>query len=114
MQGSALLVVGASAALLEEAAERARMLGLATIWVDRPQPAPSHRDRPVTGWDALTRAERRVAELVAEGLTNREVADRLFTSRHTVASQLKAVFRKLGVGSRVGLARVALSASAVA
>lgn len=53
----------------------------------------------------LTPAERRVAELVAEGRTNREVATALFLSPRTVASHLTRVYAKLGVRSRTELAR---------
>ena len=59
------------------------------------------------GWAALTTAELAVARLVAEGLTNREVAERLFVSPHTVSSHLRHMFSKLGITSRVELARVA-------
>jgi DNA-binding CsgD family transcriptional regulator len=48
----------------------------------------------------LTATEREVAELGAEGLTNREVADRLFVSVKTVAGHLTSVYAKLGVRSR--------------
>jgi DNA-binding NarL/FixJ family response regulator len=60
-----------------------------------------------SGWGAMTTAELAVARLVAEGLTNREVAERLFVSPHTVSSHLRHVFSKLGITSRVELARVA-------
>jgi DNA-binding CsgD family transcriptional regulator len=53
----------------------------------------------------MTAAELAVAQLVAEGLTNREVAERLFVSPHTVSSHLRHVFLKLGINSRVELAR---------
>jgi DNA-binding CsgD family transcriptional regulator len=59
------------------------------------------------GWAALTTSELPVARLVAEGLTNREVAERLFVSPHTVNSHLRHVFSKLGINSRVELARLA-------
>jgi DNA-binding CsgD family transcriptional regulator/tetratricopeptide (TPR) repeat protein len=59
------------------------------------------------GWVALTTSEVAVAQLVADGLTNREVADRLFVSPHTVNSHLRHVFAKLGINSRVELARLA-------
>src|SRR6266404_6138143 len=59
------------------------------------------------GWAALTASELTVARLVAEGLTNREAAERLFVSPHTVNSHLRHVFSKLGITSRVELARVA-------
>ncbi len=63
--------------------------------------------RPATGWEALTDAERRVAQLVADGLGNREVAGRLYLSRYTVETHLKHVFAKLGVSSRAELAALA-------
>jgi DNA-binding CsgD family transcriptional regulator len=72
----------------------------------------SHTDRPVSGWASLTDTERAVAELVAQGLTNRQVADQLFMSAHTVAFHLRHVFRKLEIASRVELARLTLERSA--
>ncbi len=72
----------------------------------------SHTDRPLTGWASLTDTERAVSELVAQGLTNRQVADQLSMSAHTVAFHLRHVFRKLDIGSRVELARLALQRSA--
>jgi DNA-binding CsgD family transcriptional regulator len=58
--------------------------------------APSHGD--------LTESERRIATLVAEGSTNREVANALFLTEHTVETALTRVYRKLGVRSRSELA----------
>ena len=52
----------------------------------------------------LTATERRIAELVAEGGTNKEVAAALFLSPRTVEAYLRQVFRKLGVRSRTELA----------
>jgi DNA-binding CsgD family transcriptional regulator len=60
-----------------------------------------------SGWAAMTTSELTVARLVAEGLTNREVAERLFVSPHTVNTHLRHVFSKLGINSRVELARLA-------
>jgi DNA-binding NarL/FixJ family response regulator len=54
----------------------------------------------------LTPAERRVAELVAAGHTNREVAETLVLSVHTVEAALTQAYRKLGVRSRTELARL--------
>ncbi|MBV9449707.1 MAG: helix-turn-helix transcriptional regulator, partial [Streptosporangiaceae bacterium] len=62
--------------------------------------------RPVQGWASLTDTERGIAELVAEGLTNRQAAERMFISAHTVAFHLRQIFRKLSIGSRVELARL--------
>jgi DNA-binding CsgD family transcriptional regulator len=63
--------------------------------------------RPNAGWAAMTDSELAVARLVAQGLTNREVAERLFVSPHTVSGHLRHVFMKLQVNSRVDLARMA-------
>jgi DNA-binding CsgD family transcriptional regulator len=72
----------------------------------------SRTDRPVTGWASLTDTERAISELVAQGLTNRQVADQLFMSANTVAFHLRHVFRKLDIGSRVELARLTLQQTA--
>jgi ATP/maltotriose-dependent transcriptional regulator MalT len=63
------------------------------------------RQRPPTGWDSLTPAERRVVALVAEGLTTRQIGDRLHVSSFTVGSHLRHVYQKLGINSRVQLTR---------
>jgi DNA-binding CsgD family transcriptional regulator len=62
--------------------------------------------RPGRGWAAMTDSELAVARLVAQGLTNREVAERLFVSQHTVSGHLRHVFVKLDVNSRVELTRL--------
>jgi DNA-binding CsgD family transcriptional regulator len=51
----------------------------------------------------LTRREREIADLVATGLSNREVADRLFISKRTVDAHVEHIFGKLGISSRVQL-----------
>jgi DNA-binding CsgD family transcriptional regulator len=61
------------------------------------------------GWESLTQSELRVVRLVAEGLTNRQVAAQLFVSPHTVDSHLRHSFSKLGVTSRVELTRQVLT-----
>jgi DNA-binding CsgD family transcriptional regulator len=63
--------------------------------------------RPPTGWASMTKSEVAVAQLVVDGLTNREIADRLFVSPHTVNTHLRHVFAKLRVNSRVDLTRLA-------
>lgn len=67
----------------------------------------SRARRPSMGWLSLTEAERTVAELAAQGLSNAQIAHRLFLSRYTVETHLKHVFVKLGVESRTELAALA-------
>ncbi|PRX46994.1 LuxR family transcriptional regulator [Prauserella shujinwangii] len=97
-------------ALGEEEFERAwregSALGLddAAAYVLR---AHAPRGRKVsTGWESLTPMERQVAVLVAQGLTNPQVAEKLFVSRTTVKTHLARSFSKLGISSRTQLARI--------
>ena len=62
------------------------------------------RLRATTGWESLTATELAVSKLVAEGLTNKEVAGRLHISPHTVNTHLRHVFDKLDVTNRAALA----------
>lgn len=57
----------------------------------------------VTGADALTASERRVAGMAAEGMTNTEIAQALFVTRKTVEKHLAGAFQKLGISSRTQL-----------
>jgi DNA-binding NarL/FixJ family response regulator len=59
------------------------------------------------GWAALTPSEVKIAELVAEGRSNTEVATELFLSRRTVQSHVSHILTKLGARSRVEIAREA-------
>ncbi|MFE7779034.1 LuxR C-terminal-related transcriptional regulator [Streptomyces sp. NPDC057445] len=73
-----------------------------------PAPASAPVRQPADaspGWDALTEAERGIAQLVGEGLTNRQIARRVSLSPHTVNYHLRVIFRKLGINSRVEVAR---------
>ncbi len=65
-------------------------------------------DRPVSGWESLTDAERETSKLVAQGLSNRQIGSRLYISRHTVAFHLRRIFSKLNIGSRVELTRIVM------
>lgn len=64
--------------------------------------------RPTRGWAGLTESEPLVVRLVGEGLTDRETAARLYLSPHTVSMHLRHAFSKLGINSRVELARIVL------
>jgi DNA-binding CsgD family transcriptional regulator len=65
--------------------------------------------RPTTGWDALTAAEARVTELVAQARSNPEIAEQLVVSRRTVESHVARVLAKLELRSRVDLVRAVAS-----
>jgi DNA-binding CsgD family transcriptional regulator len=65
------------------------------------------QSRPARGWAAMTDSELAVVRLVADGLTNREVGERLYISPHTVDGHLRHAFEKLGINSRVTLTRIA-------
>ena len=79
-------------------AQRANALALARQQVD------SRSDEPAGPLRVLSKAELRVARVVAEGLSNRQAAERLFLSAKTVDAHLQAIFRKLAVNSRAQLA----------
>ena len=67
------------------------------------------RGRPRFGWESLTPTERRVIELVVEGLANAEIAERMFVSTATVKSHLNHIFAKLSVANGRQLAAAARS-----
>ncbi|TVR30521.1 MAG: hypothetical protein EA388_14370, partial [Nitriliruptor sp.] len=61
------------------------------------------RNRPSTGWDSLTPAERDVARLVARGCSNTEIGEQLFISVNTVKTHLSHVYAKVQVEGRAAL-----------
>jgi DNA-binding CsgD family transcriptional regulator len=63
------------------------------------------RKRPSTGWASLTPTERDVVRLVSEGLSNKDIATRLFVSPRTIETHLTHVYTKLDLSSRVQLAQ---------
>jgi DNA-binding CsgD family transcriptional regulator len=69
-------------------------------------PRVAHR-KASHGWESLTPTESTIAALVVEGLTNRQIAARLFLSPRTVGTHVSHVLTKLGVGSRTDIAREA-------
>jgi len=76
----------------------------AVAWARRGR---GERGRPDRGWESLTPTEQRVVELVAEGLLNKDVAQKLFVSVATVKTHLIHVFAKLDVRTRAELAAAA-------
>jgi DNA-binding CsgD family transcriptional regulator len=62
--------------------------------------------RVKTGWDSLTDSELTVINLIAEGSTNRSVAQQLHLSPHTVKTHVRNAFAKLGITSRAQLAQL--------
>jgi len=98
---------------LRAALEAFRRLG-ALPWEQRAEAelratGETARKRDLSAAAQLTPQERQIAGLVAEGLTNREIAAQLFLSPRTVDYHLRKVFTKLGIGSRADLIRAGLS-----
>ncbi len=86
----------------------------ATPWADRARAELRRISGRAASPGALTPAEERVAALVAEGKTNREVAAALYLSERTVEGHLSHVFGKLGVRSRTELAHALATGQGVA
>jgi DNA-binding CsgD family transcriptional regulator len=87
----------------------------------QPRPTPEHLvgvddERTKSGrfgWESLNENELSLAELIADGLSNREAAARLFVSRYTIDSHLRQIYQKLGIHSRVELARIVIDRGAI-
>ncbi|MEV6848471.1 helix-turn-helix transcriptional regulator [Actinoplanes sp. NPDC051411] len=90
-----------TAALAEQAA-RVREAAAAGDAGPPPSPQPD--------WSGFSPAERRIAQLVADGLTNGQIANRIGLSAHTVNYHLRKMFRRLGISSRTELAGLRRSA----
>jgi DNA-binding NarL/FixJ family response regulator len=84
----------------DRALARMRALGI------RRSSREPHRDADY-GWAALTATEARIAALVRDGLTNREIGTRLFVSPRTVQTHVSHILQKTGLRSRVEIARFA-------
>jgi DNA-binding CsgD family transcriptional regulator len=89
----------AARATLEEALARFETLG-APLWAEQTRAELARIGGRAPSRGDLTEAERRIAGLVAEGQTNREVAAALFLTVHSVETALTRIYRKLGVHSR--------------
>jgi DNA-binding NarL/FixJ family response regulator len=68
------------------------------------------RDHPADGWGTLTAREREVLVLIASGLTNRQIATRLFITEKTAGIHVSNILGKLGVARRTEAAMVAMRA----
>ncbi len=104
--------------LLRQAIDTAHHLGAEALALRAETELSASGARPrrvrLTGLEALTASERRIAELAAEGLTNREIAQTLFVTARTVEGHLTHVFYKLDVRARTALpAALAAPTSAV-
>ena len=94
---------GAARVTLEQALAVFERLG-APLWAQKTQSELARIGGRAPSRGELTEAERRIAVLVGEGRTNREVAAALFVTEHTVEGALTRAYRKLGVRSRSELA----------
>jgi DNA-binding CsgD family transcriptional regulator len=92
----------AARAALQEALDDLEAMG-ARLWAERAR-AELARIGGRAPAGGLTPTEERVAELVAEGRSNKEVADALFVSVRTVEANLTRIYAKLGIRSRAELA----------
>jgi DNA-binding CsgD family transcriptional regulator len=77
----------------------------AQVWAERARAELGRSEHRRTPSGALTETQLRVAELAAAGQTNREIADALFMSVHTVEAHLTRIYRTLDIHTRTELAR---------
>jgi ATP/maltotriose-dependent transcriptional regulator MalT len=99
---------------LKSALEAFERIG-ASPWAERARSelrasGETARKRDPSAISQLTPQELQVARFVAEGLSNKEVAARLFLSPRTIDAHLRSIFSKLGISSRMQLARLPLGA----
>jgi DNA-binding NarL/FixJ family response regulator len=94
----------AATATLREALSTFQELGT-PLWADRARAELDRTNVRPSHDNQLTPSERRVADLAASGMTNRDVAAALFISHRTVEANLARVYRKLGIHSRAELGR---------
>jgi DNA-binding CsgD family transcriptional regulator len=106
--GQALEIYAEAGACWDESRVRIRLRGLGV----RRRLVPAQR--PQHSWEALTDSELKVVRLIATGMTNRDAANKLYLSPHTVSTHLRHAFTKLGINSRTELTRIAVEQERVA
>jgi DNA-binding CsgD family transcriptional regulator len=87
-------------------AARVRMR-LRALGVHRRKAQSPHEDASAQRWTRLAEIERTIIHFIQCGLTNRQIATRVFLSPHTVNYHLRQIYKKLGLQSRVQLAHLA-------
>jgi DNA-binding CsgD family transcriptional regulator len=111
--GRTLLVAGAVHRRMRQKKDARDLLGQALVtfealgarlWTAKARTELARIGGRAPSRDELTPTEEQVARLVAEGRTNREVAEALFMSPHTVDANLRRIYRKFGIHSRTELA----------
>jgi DNA-binding NarL/FixJ family response regulator len=100
------LRAGVDGFVAEPDAERALRGTIAAVLAGQISVPRAIRER--ISWTTFSLREKQVLQLVAAGLTNAEIADRLFLSESTIKSHLSTSFRKLGVSSRAEAAAAVL------
>lgn len=107
-----LVRAGASGVILKTAKvdilrKAVKCVAFGELWLERRYMADvvRHLASPRKDWDALSAREMEIVQGVVDGLSNREIGERLFISEDTVKSHLKVVFRKLHLESRGELAQ---------
>jgi DNA-binding NarL/FixJ family response regulator len=73
-----------------------------------PQPADQRSAAPTENPEGLTRREVEVLQLIADGLTDAQVADRLVLSTRTVQAHLRSIYSKLNITTRTAATRYAM------
>ncbi|GGQ43755.1 helix-turn-helix transcriptional regulator [Couchioplanes azureus] len=108
LRHDAVVAVGGVPVPAGDRTHDARLVPLPVRPVEEPAAADGRPAAPCPSdpaWHSLSKAESPIARLVAEGLTNRQVARRMGLSPHTVNYHLRQIFKKLDVRSRVELTR---------
>jgi predicted ATPase/DNA-binding CsgD family transcriptional regulator len=106
-EGYEVDIAGVRETLAEEVFDRAWTEGLALTMgeaIDYARRGRGERKRPTVGWGSLTPTELEVVRLVSQGLSNPQIAERLFIARNTVKAHMSHIFSKLGTASRAELA----------